>query len=104
MKKVIKNDKVAVLYSPEYGAGWFTWNDDNEELLFHPALVEMVADGDASEIDEQFVSKHLGIDNVYCGGASDLKIEWMPIGTRFMIDCYDGFESILLVDNLTLIA
>ena len=30
MEKVIRDGKVAVLYSPGYGAGWSTWcyNDD----------------------------------------------------------------------------
>lgn len=27
MDKVIKDGKVAVLYSPGFGAGWFTWNN-----------------------------------------------------------------------------
>ena len=26
MQKVIRDGKVAVLYSPGYGAGWYTWS------------------------------------------------------------------------------
>jgi hypothetical protein len=28
MEKVIRDGKVAVLYSPGYGAGWYSWNRD----------------------------------------------------------------------------
>ena len=36
MNKLIKNGKVAVLYSPGFGAGWFTWNPTMPELIFEP--------------------------------------------------------------------
>lgn len=44
MEKVIKDGKVAVCFSPHYGAGWSTWADEKhrETLLFHPAIVNMV--------------------------------------------------------------
>ena len=45
MEKVIKEGKVAVLVSPNYGAGWYSWNSGYKELLFHPKLVEMVEQG-----------------------------------------------------------
>jgi hypothetical protein len=41
MDKVIRDGKVAVLYSPGYGAGWYSWHD-NEELLYDPVIVDMV--------------------------------------------------------------
>lgn len=52
MEKVIRDGHVAVLYSPGYGAGWFTWNENHKELLFHPKLVEMVEQKRSSEINE----------------------------------------------------
>ena len=48
VEKVIKNGKVAVLFSSGFGAGWVTWNLGNvskeriQEILFHPKLVELV--------------------------------------------------------------
>ena len=42
MDKVIVNGKVAVLYSPGYGSGWYTWNQEFPELIFSPAIVKMV--------------------------------------------------------------
>jgi len=104
MKKVIRDGKVAVLISRGYGAGWYSWNDEHKQLLFHPKLVEMVEQKRKKEIDEDWVKEHLGIENVYCGGASDLEIHWLPIGTAFEINEYDGSESIRTYDDLVLIA
>jgi hypothetical protein len=27
MNKLIRDGMVAVLYSPDYGSGWYTWNE-----------------------------------------------------------------------------
>lgn len=42
-----EDGKVAVLISPEYGAGWSTWvsEEDGEVLLFHTQIVKEVLDG-----------------------------------------------------------
>ena len=98
MEKVIRNNEVAVLISEGFGAGWYSWNSDHEQLLFHPKIVEMVESGRQSEIDEDWVKKNLLIENVFCGGAEDLIIEWIPLGTRFIVDEYDGSEC-LVVEN-----
>ena len=103
MEKVIRNGQVAVLYSPGFGAGWYSWNS-KKELLFHPKLVEMVENNRQSEITTQWIQKNLGIDNVYCGGADNLQIEWLDEGTVFEINEYDGSESIETLGNLTLTA
>ena len=103
MEKVIRNEKVAVIYSPELGSGWYSWNS-NKELLFHPKLVEMVENNRQSEITTQWIQENLGINNVYCGGADDLQIKWLDEGTFFEIDEYDGSESIITLGNLTLVA
>lgn len=100
MEKVIRDGKVAVLVSPGFGSGWYTWNDDYLQLLFHPKLVEMVEQGKADQIDEEWVKENLGIENVYCGGAYRLEIHWLPVGTAFTIDEYDGFESLLTAADL----
>jgi len=41
MNKVIVDGKVAVLYSPGYGAGWFSWHNV-EELIYDPEVVKLV--------------------------------------------------------------
>ncbi len=55
MEKVIRNGMVAVLVSPGYGAGWYSWND-HKELLFHPKIVEMVEKRRTEEITQEWVS------------------------------------------------
>ena len=99
MDKVIRDGKVAVLYSPGFGAGWYTWHD-MEELIYHPKLVEMVENNQQGEITKGLIAELLGIidedDMPYIGGACDLVIQWVPVGTEFIIEEYDGNESIRL--------
>jgi hypothetical protein len=103
MEKVIRDGNVAVLYSPGYGAGWYSWNSEHKELLFHPKLVEMVEAGRNAEITDNWLKENLGPD-FYAGGAKDLRIAWLPEGTAFEINEYDGSESIRTLDDLYLVA
>lgn len=103
MEKVIKDGKVAVLYSPGFGAGWVTWNS-KPEILFHPKLVRMVEEGKQDQIDEDWMLSQLGLSDIYCGGAHDLKIAWLPQGTAFTVEEYDGSESIRTMDDLAFVA
>jgi hypothetical protein len=36
----------------------------------------------------------------YYGGASDLEVRWIPQGTQFIIDEYDGNEILTLKDDV----
>jgi hypothetical protein len=103
MEKVIRDGKVAILISRGFGAGWYSWNN-NLELVFSPKIVEMVEQGKEKEIDEEWVEENLGFKNVYCGGASNLEINWLPVGARFIIEEYDGAESLKTIDDLALTA
>lgn len=96
-EKLIKDGKVAVLYSPGFGAGWYSWHSD-KRLLFHPEIVQKVLDDKRREITDKFILDLTGID-IYTGGARDLKVEWLPEGTLFEINEYDGSESISLKEN-----
>lgn len=101
-EKYIRNDKVAVAYSPGFGAGWSTWNSDKSEtLIFHPDIINMILSNKQSEIDKNWLVEHFGEEfkNVYCGGASNLDIEWVPVGTQFRIDEYDGSESVIELES-----
>lgn len=110
MNKLVRDGKVAVLYSPGYGAGWSTWcsiRGNNTELVFEPTIVSLVEDRDSGKItDSQLVElvdsyckNKYGEYEVYCGGVEDLKIEWIPVGTQFKIVEYDGSESIEFKEN-----
>ena len=97
MDKVIVNGKVAVLYSPSYGSGWYTWNQEFPELIFSPAIVRFV---EQEKFDELATYMELKYPEVFKGGMIDLEIEWIPVGTEFRIHEYDGAENIELKEEL----
>jgi hypothetical protein len=99
MDKVIRDGKVAVLVSHGYGAGWSTWTDEVETYLFHPKLVQMVEEERHSEITTEWMEQELGLDVSYTGGTDGLEIQWVPVGTKFVIHEYDGHESLRTIDD-----
>lgn len=103
MEKVIRDGKVAVLVSTGFGAGWYSWHS-KKELLFHPKIVELVEKDSRNEITEELCRSLLGIDGyICCLGARDLVIHWLPVGTVFTIEEYDGDETLKTVEELDLI-
>jgi hypothetical protein len=99
MKNIIKlheDGKVAVLYSPGFGAGWYTWNYDHPEILFDPAIVKFV---EKEKWDELATYVELKYPEIYTGGMRDLTIEWIPEGALFKVNEYDGSESIELKEG-----
>jgi hypothetical protein len=99
MDKVIRDGKVAVLVSRGYGAGWSTWTDEIETYLFHPKLVQMVEEERHSEITTEWMEQELGLDVSYTGGTDGLEIQWVPVGTKFVVHEYDGHESLRTIDD-----
>ena len=94
MENVVRDGLVAVLFSPGYGAGWYTWNRDHPECLFDPDTVAWV-EGGKTEAMPDWDAKY-GDAYFYSGGASDLMIKWLPQGTQFRISEYDGYETVVL--------
>jgi len=88
MNKLNEDGKVAVLYSPGFGAGWYTWNYDYPEILFDPAIVKFVENKKWAELDTYVTLKY---PEIYKGGMTDLEVEWIPEGT--------GSESIEYKEN-----
>ncbi len=104
MEKVIRDGKVAVLISHGYGAGWYSWHS-KQELLFHPKIVELVEKNRNNEITEQLCQELLGTDEYICVlGGDGLSIHWLPVGTAFEVDEYDGAESLRTMDDLCIVA
>ena len=98
MEKVVREGLVAVLVSPGFGAGWSSWNHNIPELLFDPVVVGMVEDGtDGDTIAAYCEAKYSG---GYYGGADDLVIEWVPVGTQFRVHEYDGSETLECKDAM----
>ena len=97
MDKVVENGQVAVLYSPGFGAGWYSWHGV-EALLYDPFVVEMVRTNVSDETIEEYCCAKYDADHYY-GGADGLRIMWLPVGTEFVIHEYDGSESVRLKDD-----
>lgn len=95
VEKKIVNGKVAVLYSPDYGAGWSTWAGDivRDFLLFDKTIVEMAERGAKEKEVSEYLKSIPETKNVYTGGWRDIAITWVPVGTAFRINEYDGKES-----------
>lgn len=97
-ERVVRDGRVAVLYSPGFGAGWSTWGDSEirDRLLFDPEVVAWVEGGKQGPLPD--LEAKYG-EYFYDGGADDLAIRWVPVGARFRIHEYDGSESVVLFDE-----
>lgn len=106
MQKVTKIENgvtmVAVLYSPGYGSGWYTWNTDYPELIYDTHVVGWVLDGKQEYGKNELESYLYNIyENIYIGsGFDDLVVEWVPVGTKFIIMEYDGAEHVQYQDKI----
>ena len=97
LNKVVRDGKVAIIISPEFGAGWSTWNDV-EGIETDPGLVELIER--SAEPDEiETYCKDMWGTKPYYGAVVDLTIEWIPEGSEYIISEYDGAESIMLKEN-----
>jgi hypothetical protein len=95
--KVIRDGKVAVLFSPGFGAGWSTWNGAYaDDILFDPVIVGYVENEKWPELTTYVAMRY---PDVYTGGLNDLTIKWIPQGSLFKVEEYDGSESITINDS-----
>lgn len=91
--KVIRDGNVAVIFSPKFGAGWYTWNQELPEIIFDPTIVHYI---ESKEFDKLQAYIDLKYPEAYMSHLDDLAIMWLPVGTEFKIDEYDGSETIVL--------
>ena len=104
MDKVIKDGKVAVLISSGFGAGWSTWNTEHPECMFDPDIVSYLLDkpydkpADMAELPFDFKERYS--EDFYEGGFEQLSIYWVPEGAKFIIDEYDGHESLRMAEEI----
>ena len=87
-----ENNELGVLYSPDYGSGWSSWN--SPELAYDKRIVEYWLNKHPNAQKMKMHLERIGYHDVWMGGYNDLKIAWIPKGTIFYIDEYDGSESI----------
>lgn len=97
VKRYIKDGKVAVLVTNDYGAGWSTRNPEHAEFLtMSKCLVKAVLAKDFQRVAD-LASSHCG--NIYCGGAKNLVVVWVEPGSQFEILEHDGYESIHVIGS-----
>ena len=99
MEKLIRDGQVAVIYSPGFGAGWYSWNNVHygKDLIFDPVLAAYIDEG---KLDEAKTYVTMRFPDAYDGGVEDLVVHWVPVGTAFRIHEYDGSESIEIKEDL----
>jgi len=121
MEKVIKDGKVGVLVSPGFGAGFSSWGAPIE-AIFNPTLIELVEEkhnmefvpnekGGITQLRvwddpkyKELIQKMIDFvektwEDVYSGGVPDLQVVWITEGSKFIIEEYDGSESLQLMDE-----
>ena len=97
MQKTVRDGKVAVIYSPSFGAGWYTWNTEYPQIVFDPVVVKYVED---KKLDELATYVAITYPDIYAGGLDDLAVQWIPEGTLFRINEYDGNESVEIKETV----
>lgn len=103
--KYIENGNVAVIYSGSYGAGWSTWNTEkkfHQKMIFDTEIVKILLD-DSIKNKVELILEHVELKykNACLLASDELAIEWIPIGTLFRINEYDGAESVEIFDKKT---
>ena len=108
MYKTVKGvECVGVLFSYDYGAGWYSWNPEVVDCLFDAEIVHIVEaySGKAKVIPQNVVTEIVTMalrkwPDGYWEGASGLCVDWIPVGTKFTVNEYDGAESIETIDDI----
>jgi hypothetical protein len=97
-ERLIRDGRVAVLYSPGYGAGWSTWCHEDHQMrlsmLFDPQIADIRDHAEEGWIDKVQAVATMKYPDTYLGGAKNLQVRWLPVGTHFRVVEYDGHESI----------
>lgn len=99
MDRLIRDGQVAVLYSPSWGAGWSTWEQDPDvkmAMLFDPQIAD-IRDRGAPDWQERVEAiARIKYPDAYLGGLQDLRVKWLRQGTQFRIDEHDGNELVVI--------
>ena len=106
--KLIRNGKLAVLYSPGYGGGFSTWCYKHKvEIATDSRIVKRVLkeeeEEEFNEIKIEDLLKSLGYDESLgynVNAAKNLQVAWVPVGSLWCVEEEDGNEyvNILTID------
>ena len=96
---------MAVLISPNFGAGWSTWADSEyrHDCLFDPWIADVILSEQYNpEEKQERIAAYCAVKypNMFLGGLEDLAVEWVPKDAAFRVVEYDGNETIELRDDI----
>ena len=97
--RLIRDGQVAVLYSPSWGAGWSTWEQDPDvrmAMLFDPHIADIRDQGAPDWQERAEAIARIKYPDAYLGGLHDLRVKWLRSGTQFRIDEHDGNELVVI--------
>jgi hypothetical protein len=89
--RLYRGNEVAVIVSPGYGAGWSSWNDKAEDLLFDADIAEAIL---ANEYEKAIVIAGDKYPKAYLYGLEQACVKWLRKGAVFQIKVHDGYERI----------
>jgi hypothetical protein len=100
VKKFIENGMVAVLYSPSYGTGWNAYQDEAGALdkMYDPEIVLWILHGHSEILLDALLQKYPRESK---RSFTELTLAWVPVGKKFRIEDYDGYESIVFPEDET---
>jgi len=89
MDRIINDyEEVAIAVSRGFGAGWSTWSDVSPlDPDFNQLFIKKEYEKARRLADKR---------QIYSGGIEDIEIIWVPIDTKFIIQEYDGSETIMM--------
>lgn len=95
---VIRNHAVAVIYATKRGDSWYSWHQV-DELLFSPAIVDMIERGGNSLEIYEYCVENFSHDIIDMANFEDLDIGWVKLGESFRIQMKNGVEEIVYKRN-----
>jgi hypothetical protein len=101
--RLIRDQQVAVLYSPGYGAGWSTWCFDRQQqlqMIFDIQIADIVDQHAQDWYNQAQAIAIVKYPQQFLDGLKNLKVSWLPVGTKFRIIEHDGDEQIEIEHNM----
>ena len=87
--------QIGIIYSPGFGAGWSTWGDKGQAI--DQELANALHNDEPYEVVKQIAERNW--PDSYLGGLADCIVEWVDSGTQFIVEEYDGSESLTFQDG-----
>lgn len=98
MNKLIKDGRVAVIFTCDFGGGWSSWCPEKRDICMDGDIAQLVLDSAPVEKIEKLVEKKY--PELYLYGLNNLAVAWIKEGTEFIIEEYDGRESIVTREDV----